>query len=163
MPAPHNLCLWGCVHTYMCVVACVVESACVLSPFHAYVKQNPPLNLFVSRDRKTGPFSSHLNKSTLHYTSLNKVGKRWFNPTINLDGIATLVSFPGSSPAWIELGIEASAAVIVPGIYNSSCSKDKIFNLWNKESLWEHKSCYSHEWGSHINSFYTTPIAVLVP
>ena len=112
MPAAHNLCLWGCVHTYMCVVACVVESVCVLSPFHAYVKQNPPLNLFVSRDRKTGPFSSHLNKSMLHYTSLNKVGKRWFNPTINLDGIATLVSFPGSSP--VERIDMASSLMTVP-------------------------------------------------
>ena len=86
----------GCVCVWLCVCVCI----CVSSfPYMCETKSTS--ELVCQRTGRQWPFSSLLNKSTLHYTSLNKVGKRYFMPTINLDCIATLslcalASFPGS-------------------------------------------------------------------
>lgn len=144
----HTTCACGDVYIHVCVCVCGCVRSCVcmcVCPFSLVLSMHVrnKIHLWTCLSRQW-PFSSHLNKSMLHYTSLNKVGTRWFNPTINLDCIATLVSFPGSSPAWIEPGNEVSAAVNVAGVYNSSHSR-QIFNLWNKESLWEHTGWYMSE------------------
>ena len=139
-----HVCMYVVVHACMCVVVCVCVWLCVcvcicVSSFPYMCETKSTSELVCQRTGRQWPFSSLLNKSTLHYTSLNKVGKRYFMPTINLDCIATLslcalASFPGPPvTAWNKPGNETSTVLEwgmnVAGLHNSSPSKDKIFNL----------------------------------